>query len=222
MAAMATFAKPLGGTTVAGATAAIGSTLPGRAPAQLRVSIIRRVNGARRFRVRASDSDGLGSVADAGGNSVVLEVAALPEEPDTEGIGNAALKARKPSPLQKGGTLDDERKEGKAPAAATLGKVSPLAESSGAFDDPRWKNGTWDLAMFTKDGKTNWDAVIDAGMLSHGLSQNLHHSPRYALPLNFEREFQTSRFSSYCTFRVIVLVSTFYVCYRTLNVGKCK
>jgi hypothetical protein len=128
---------------------------------------IRRVNGAR-FMVWASDSDGLGSAADAGGNSVVLEVLALPEEPETEGIGNVAFKTRKPSPLQKGGTLDDERKKGKAPAAATLGKVSPL-DSSGAFDDPRWKNGTWDIAMFTMDGKTNWDAVIDAEVVRRKL-----------------------------------------------------
>lgn len=30
------------------------------------------------------------------------------------------------------------------------------------FEDPRWINGTWDLRKFQKDGKTNWDAVIDA------------------------------------------------------------
>jgi len=114
--------------------------------------------------VRASEGEGLGGAADAGGNSVVLEVAALPEEPDTDGIGNVAPKTRKPSPLQKGGTLDDERKAGKAPAAATLGKENPLAAALGAFDDPRWKNGTWDISMLAgQDGKTNWDAVIDAG-----------------------------------------------------------
>ncbi|OVA19807.1 Chlorophyll A-B binding protein [Macleaya cordata] len=30
------------------------------------------------------------------------------------------------------------------------------------FKDPRWVGGTWDLKQFEKDGKTNWDAVIDA------------------------------------------------------------
>ncbi|GAB2296400.1 hypothetical protein Dimus_030520 [Dionaea muscipula] len=30
------------------------------------------------------------------------------------------------------------------------------------FEDARWANGTWDLKQFEKDGKTNWDAVIDA------------------------------------------------------------
>ncbi|KAA8539741.1 hypothetical protein F0562_026433 [Nyssa sinensis] len=31
------------------------------------------------------------------------------------------------------------------------------------FFDERWKNGTWDLNMFVKDGKMDWDAVIVAG-----------------------------------------------------------
>ncbi|KDO57713.1 hypothetical protein CISIN_1g035635mg, partial [Citrus sinensis] len=30
------------------------------------------------------------------------------------------------------------------------------------FNDARWKNGTWDLNMFVKDGKMDWDAVIVA------------------------------------------------------------
>ncbi|KAJ6704033.1 UPF0041 BRAIN PROTEIN 44-RELATED [Salix viminalis] len=30
------------------------------------------------------------------------------------------------------------------------------------FVDPRWISGTWDLKQFLKDGKTDWDAVIDA------------------------------------------------------------
>ncbi|GMN30920.1 hypothetical protein TIFTF001_003033 [Ficus carica] len=30
------------------------------------------------------------------------------------------------------------------------------------FEDPKWVNGTWDLTQFQKDGKTDWDAVIDA------------------------------------------------------------
>lgn len=31
------------------------------------------------------------------------------------------------------------------------------------FGDPRWVGGTWDVNQFQKDGKTDWDAVIDAG-----------------------------------------------------------
>ncbi|KAH0686130.1 hypothetical protein KY284_016683 [Solanum tuberosum] len=30
------------------------------------------------------------------------------------------------------------------------------------FSDKRWKNGTWDLNMFVKNGKIDWDAVIVA------------------------------------------------------------
>ncbi|WOK92930.1 hypothetical protein Cni_G01622 [Canna indica] len=30
------------------------------------------------------------------------------------------------------------------------------------FKDPRWVGGTWDLKQFSKDGKTDWDAVIHA------------------------------------------------------------
>ncbi|PON97857.1 Chlorophyll a/b binding protein domain containing protein [Trema orientale] len=31
------------------------------------------------------------------------------------------------------------------------------------YENPKWVNGTWDLTQFQKDGKTDWDAVIDAG-----------------------------------------------------------
>lgn len=31
------------------------------------------------------------------------------------------------------------------------------------FTDERWKNGTWDLNMFIKHGKMEWDGVILAG-----------------------------------------------------------
>ncbi|XP_059641918.1 light-harvesting complex-like protein 3 isotype 1, chloroplastic [Cornus florida] len=30
------------------------------------------------------------------------------------------------------------------------------------FEDSRWVGGTWDLKQFEKDGKPNWDSVIDA------------------------------------------------------------
>ncbi|KAL2558465.1 Chlorophyll A-B binding family protein [Forsythia ovata] len=38
------------------------------------------------------------------------------------------------------------------------------AESSyPRFSDERWKNGMWDLNMFVKHGRMDWDAVIVAG-----------------------------------------------------------
>ncbi|XP_024379271.1 light-harvesting complex-like protein 3 isotype 1, chloroplastic [Physcomitrium patens] len=174
MVAMATVTKPLAGAAVVPVARSVTLSAQARKSSQLWVASRRCL---RRFRavvnvesrgarvvVRASADENFGSAADAGGNSIVLEVAALPEEPQTEGIGNVATttsSSRKPSPLARGGTLDGAQAEGKAPAAATLGKVSPLV-SSGKFEDPRWKNGTWDLSQFTTDGKTDWDAIIDA------------------------------------------------------------
>lgn len=45
------------------------------------------------------------------------------------------------------------------------GSAGPAAEVKvvSLFEDSRWVNGTWDLKQFEKSGKTDWDAVIDAG-----------------------------------------------------------
>lgn len=32
------------------------------------------------------------------------------------------------------------------------------------FSDEKWKNGTWDLNMFAKQGRMDWDSVIVAGI----------------------------------------------------------
>ena len=85
-----------------------------------------------------------------------------PIEPAKE---EPASKTRKPSPLQKGGTLDGDEAAGKDPAATTVGQKSPsVSNGAGKFDDPRWRAGTWDITKFTRNGKIDWDAVIDAGM----------------------------------------------------------
>ncbi|KAL6127939.1 hypothetical protein ACLB2K_071300 [Fragaria x ananassa] len=34
--------------------------------------------------------------------------------------------------------------------------------SSVKFSDERWKKGTWDLNMFARDGKMDWDGIIEA------------------------------------------------------------
>ncbi|KAB1208000.1 hypothetical protein CJ030_MR7G002562 [Morella rubra] len=41
---------------------------------------------------------------------------------------------------------------------AEAGEVKVVSK----FEEPRWVGGTWDLKQFEKDGKTDWDAVIDA------------------------------------------------------------
>ncbi|XP_058085068.1 light-harvesting complex-like protein 3 isotype 2, chloroplastic [Magnolia sinica] len=67
-------------------------------------------------------------------------------------------------------TLEEkaEKKEGASPVDSKE-KLQKEEEdslvSNGAaanFKDPKWVGGTWDLQQFSKDGKTNWDAVIDA------------------------------------------------------------
>ena len=40
---------------------------------------------------------------------------------------------------------------------------TPEVEVVSKYENPKWVNGTWDLNQFQKDGKTDWDAVIDAG-----------------------------------------------------------
>ena len=45
------------------------------------------------------------------------------------------------------------------------GAVAEEVTVVSGFVDPRWVGGTWDLKQFQKNGKTDWDAVIDAGNL---------------------------------------------------------
>ncbi len=120
-----------------------------------------------RVSARAQEEEILGSAAGASGDSIVGEVAVLAEEPETEGVAaSLAGKSRKPSALQKGGTLEGREAEGKDPSLATLQKqTKSTATSAGEkFTDSRWIAGTWDIAQFTDgNGKVDWDAVIDAG-----------------------------------------------------------
>lgn len=44
------------------------------------------------------------------------------------------------------------------------GSKNPDEHSHPRFYDERWKNGTWDLNMFVKQGRMDWDSVIVAGM----------------------------------------------------------
>ncbi len=121
-----------------------------------------------RVSARAQEEELLGSAAGASGDSIVGEVAVLAEEPETEGVaaGLAGNKSRKPSALQKGGTLEGREAQGKDPSLATLQKQtkSTATFTGEKFTDSRWIAGTWDIAQFTDgNGKVDWDAVIDAG-----------------------------------------------------------
>ncbi|XP_047322456.1 light-harvesting complex-like protein 3 isotype 2, chloroplastic [Impatiens glandulifera] len=71
-----------------------------------------------------------------------------------------------------GGTISaaavEEQKIPEAPAPVSesddgnLGGNGSAAKGVLKFEDPKWVRGTWDLVQFQKDGKTNWDSVIDA------------------------------------------------------------
>lgn len=96
--------------------------------------------------------------------------------------GSDAATERKPSPLEKGGTLAGAKALGIDASSATLaGKARAPAQrcfpkpcahtfgqtgqtvATGKFMDARWVNGTWDLAQFkVASGETDWDSVIDA------------------------------------------------------------
>ena len=80
------------------------------------------------------------------------------------------VQERKPSPLQRGGTLQGTAAAGKdasdkfkalAAGSAEQGPVLQIVDNR--FTDYRWTDGRWDFTYF-KDaqGNTNWDAVIDA------------------------------------------------------------
>ncbi|XP_022856593.1 light-harvesting complex-like protein 3 isotype 1, chloroplastic [Olea europaea var. sylvestris] len=68
------------------------------------------------------------------------------------------------SPLSAGDNLGSN---GSPPLAeAPEPAKAEVVETENKFQDPRWVGGTWDLKQFAKDGKTDWDAVIDAGGFS--------------------------------------------------------
>lgn len=99
------------------------------------------------------------------------------------GASTATLekKDRKPSPLQRGGTLQGAAAAGKDASdkfksMATGGKTGgPVLQMvDGRFEDYRWKGGRWDLSLFadSKTGETSWDDVIDAEMARRKLLED--------------------------------------------------
>ncbi|KAL2227287.1 UNVERIFIED_CONTAM: Light-harvesting complex-like protein 3 isotype 1, chloroplastic [Sesamum indicum] len=61
------------------------------------------------------------------------------------------------------------------------------------FCDERWKNGTWDLNMFVKQGRVDWDAVIVAGI---HLNVFAHVSLKYP---QSNRDHITAKYSVSCS-----------------------
>jgi hypothetical protein len=75
------------------------------------------------------------------------------------GTSPSAATALEPEPSQK-------VPEPPKPVVGANGSVEAVeteeAEILIKFEDPKWVGGTWDLNQFQKDGKTDWDAVIDS------------------------------------------------------------
>lgn len=72
---------------------------------------------------------------------------------EKEEVPEAPVKSEEPKEV----ALESSNGSPKPQVAAAL-----APEVVKVFEDSRWVNGTWDLTQFQKDGKTNWDAVIDA------------------------------------------------------------
>lgn len=91
-----------------------------------------------------------------------------------------------------------QKDESSAGANGSLGATEAgEVEGVSKFEDTRWIGGTWDLKKFEKDGKPDWDAVIDAGEVL-GLCQfgfEVTFFPLYFMLYNFvyfESDFITS------------------------------
>lgn len=67
-------------------------------------------------------------------------------------------------------TEQTERIDNKLESASSKQMDGTDAGSSSVkkFDDERWRNGSWDLNLFVKDGKIDWDGVITAGKTGIG------------------------------------------------------
>ncbi|KAG6501528.1 hypothetical protein ZIOFF_041409 [Zingiber officinale] len=106
-----------------------------------------------------STENGAGEVISSA--TVLEEEAEQKSEENKEGTPPAAAAVetqvedeQKPNLESNGAVLKAEEKSLKAEEKAVLPK----------FKDPRWIGGTWDLTQFLKDGKTDWDAVLDAAV----------------------------------------------------------
>jgi hypothetical protein len=78
------------------------------------------------------------------------------------GAGSSASAAKAPETPQPVVEKDESPAGDNGSLGAAEGVDVKLVSK---FEDPRWVGGTWNLKQFEKDGKPDWDAVIDAGEL---------------------------------------------------------
>ncbi|XP_061354828.1 LOW QUALITY PROTEIN: light-harvesting complex-like protein 3 isotype 1, chloroplastic [Gastrolobium bilobum] len=67
-----------------------------------------------------------------------------------------------PSPPPQQQQLENTSMGTNGSASSAVAAVAEEVKVVSGFVDPRWVGGTWDLKQFQNNGKTNWDAVIDA------------------------------------------------------------
>lgn len=60
------------------------------------------------------------------------------------------------------------------------------AETAVRFENPKWVNGTWDLTQFQKDGKPDWDALIDAEARRRKWYETNQESSNNEMPIAFD------------------------------------
>ena len=97
---------------------------------------------------------------------------------------------------------------------------NPSTENSvEKFSDERWKKGTWDLNMFTKDSKIDWDGIILAGtqqlyafFLRHLCFLFVGPNQVTSLLLLLVLEFQKQRGGSFLNFIQKLLPTTIQYC----------
>ncbi len=112
--------------------------------------------------------------------------------------GSTAVKERKLSPLERGGTLAGAAAAGKDASDkfkamaegkdAATGPVMAITED-GKFRDYRWVNGRWDLGnpqFKASSGEVDWDAVIDAEMARRKLLEDTPIPCINEEPVNFD------------------------------------
>ncbi|KAK4489364.1 hypothetical protein RD792_005171 [Penstemon davidsonii] len=76
--------------------------------------------------------------------------------PNIEGLKLAANKEEEKSPFLSSNDTKGHKDE--------IHQIKNSVESSRPkFSDERWRNGTWDLSMFVKQGRMDWDSLIVAG-----------------------------------------------------------
>ncbi|XP_078442403.1 light-harvesting complex-like protein 3 isotype 1, chloroplastic [Wolffia australiana] len=83
------------------------------------------------------------------------------------GSGSAGSVAVEIKPEKKEGddvavAVEEKPKESKPAAMESNGSAVAAVSTTPMFQDSRWVKGTWDLEQFKKDGKVDWDGVIDA------------------------------------------------------------